>query len=142
MTADADGQENPEQAKAKFFISYSRKDIVFVDCLEASLKGRGFEPLIDRTEIYAFEEWWKRIEELITRADTVVFVLSPDSVASNVAQREVSFAASLNKRFAPVVCHQVDDKSVPDALAKLNFIFLDNEGAFELNFDRLVDALL
>jgi len=57
MTSDADGQENPEQAKAKVFISYSRKDIVFVACLEASLKGRGFEPLIDRTEIYAFEEW-------------------------------------------------------------------------------------
>jgi hypothetical protein len=60
-------------------------------------------PLIDRTEIYAFEEWWKRIEALIARADTVVFVLSPDAVASDVALREVSFAASLNKRFAPIV---------------------------------------
>ncbi len=59
--------------------------MVFADRLEAALKARGFEPLIDRTEIYAFEEWWKRIEALIARADTVVFVLSPDAVASEVA---------------------------------------------------------
>ena len=85
-----------DQSKAKVFISYSRKDISFADRLEAALKSRGFEPLIDRTEIYAFEEWWKRIEALIARADTVVFVLSPDAVASDVALKEVSFAASLN----------------------------------------------
>ena len=47
-----------------------------------TLKARGFEPLIDREEIYAFEDWWKRIEALIGRADTVVFVLSPDAVKS------------------------------------------------------------
>jgi hypothetical protein len=58
------------RSKAKVFISYSRKDMAFADRLEAVLKGRGFEPLIDRTEIYAFEEWWKRIEALITRADS------------------------------------------------------------------------
>jgi hypothetical protein len=123
MTSDAAEQENPEQAKAKVFISYSRKDMVFVDRLEASLKGRGFEPLIDRTEIYAFEEWWKRIEGLIERADTVVFVLSPDSVASEVALKEVAFAQSLNKRFAPIVCRRVADEAVPEALARLNLYF-------------------
>jgi hypothetical protein len=42
------------------FISYSRKDTGFADRLEAALKARGFEPVIDRTEIYAFEEWWMR----------------------------------------------------------------------------------
>ena len=117
--------------KAKVFISYSRKDMAFADRLEAALKARGFEPLIDRTEIYAFEEWWKRIEALIARADTVVFVLSPDSVASEVALKEVAFAASLNKRFAPIVCRRVADKAVPEALARLNFVFFDDHAQFE-----------
>ena len=44
--------------------------------------------LIDREEIYAFEDWWKRIEALIGRADTVVFVLSPDAAKSDVALKE------------------------------------------------------
>ena len=104
MTRDTAGRESASPSKARVFISYSRKDMAFADRLEAALKARGFEPLIDRTEIYAFEEWWKRIEALIARADTVVFVLSPDSVASEVALKEVAFAASLNKRFAPIVC--------------------------------------
>ena len=66
---------------AKILISYSRNGMAFVDRLEPALIERGFEPMIDRAEIYAFEDWWTRIENLIGRADTVVFVLSPDSIA-------------------------------------------------------------
>jgi TIR domain-containing protein len=33
----------------KIFISYSRKDVAFVDQLDAALKARGFERLIDRS---------------------------------------------------------------------------------------------
>jgi hypothetical protein len=102
MASNIAKQKVEAQSIAKVFISYSRKDMTFADRLEAELRARGFEPLIDREEIYAFEEWWKRIELLIARADTVVFVLSPDSVGSEIALKEFSFAASLNKRFAPV----------------------------------------
>jgi hypothetical protein len=83
------------ERKARIFISFSRKDMVFADRLEAALKARDFEPLIDRTEIYAFEDWWKRIESLIGKADTVIFVLSPDAVASETCAKEVAHAASL-----------------------------------------------
>src|SRR6516225_6465335 len=131
-----------DQSKAKVFISYSRKDMAFADRLDAALKARGFEPLIDRTDIYAFEEWWKRVEALIVRSDTVVFVLSPDAVRlGTVALKEVEFAASLNKRFAPIVFRPVEDKSVPDALAKLNFIFFDDAARFEQSADQLAEAL-
>ena len=132
---------NETGPKARVFISYSRKDMAFADRLEAALKARGFEPLIDRTEIYAFEDWWKRIEALIGRADTVVFVLSPDAVASDVALKEVAHAASLNKRFAPIVCRRVEDGMVPEALRRLNFIFFDDPGRFEASADVLAEAL-
>src|SRR5271165_3678614 len=100
-----DGEGQP---KAKIFISYSRKDMSFADRLEAGLKVRGFSTLIDRTEIYALEDWWKRIEALIVQADTIVFLLSPDWVTSSTCQKEINFAASLNKRLAPVVFRRVD----------------------------------
>ena len=140
MVADA-AHAPDDQPKAKIFISYSRKDMAFADRLEAALKARGFEPLIDRTEIYAFEDWWKRIEVLIGSADTVVFVLSPDAVASEVALREFAHAASLNKRFAPIVCKRIDDGAVPDALRRLNFIFFDDPARFEASTDQLAEAL-
>jgi tetratricopeptide (TPR) repeat protein len=142
MTSDPAERESGRQPKAKVFISYSRKDIAFADRLDAALKQRGFEPLIDRTDIYAFEEWWKRIEELIGRADTVVFVLSPDAVRpGSVARKEVAFAASLNKRFAPVVFRPVEDNALPEELAKLNFIFFDDPTRFEQSADQLAEAL-
>ncbi len=130
-----------DEPKTRIFISYSRKDMAFADRLEVALKARGFEPLIDREEIYAFEDWWKRIEALIGRADTVVFVLSPDAVASAVALKEVAYAASLNKRFAPIVCRRVEDNAVPEPLRRLNFIFFDDATRFEASAGALADAL-
>jgi hypothetical protein len=92
-----------QDVKAKLFISYSRKDLSFTDKLEAALRARGFDVLVDRSEIYAFEDWWKRVEALIAEADTLIFVLSPDALSSAVCKREVDFASSLNKRLAPVM---------------------------------------
>ena len=127
--------------KLKAFISYSRKDMAFADRLEPALKDRGIEPLIDRTEIHAFEDWWKRIQALIGQADTVILLLSPDAVASDVCKKEVAYAASLNKRFAPIVLRRVEAKSVPEDLARLNFIFFDDEQRFEESLARLTEAL-
>ena len=137
----ADTADQTADAKTRVFVSYSRKDMAFADRLEAALKTRGFDVLIDRQEIYAFEDWWKRIEALIGRADTVVFVLSPDVVKSDVALKEVAYAASLNKRFAPIVCRRVADPAVPEPLRRLNFIFFDEPTQFETSADRLAEAL-
>jgi formylglycine-generating enzyme required for sulfatase activity len=140
MVADTADAAEPG-GEARVFISYSRKDMGFVDRLEAALKARGLEPLIDRAEIYAFEDWWKRIQALIGAADTIVFVISPDAVKSDVALAEVAFSAALNKRFAPIVCQRVEDRAVPEALRQLNFIFFDNPARFEADADALHQAL-
>jgi hypothetical protein len=129
------------EPKAKVFISYSRKDMGFADNVEAALKARGFEVLIDRTEIYAFEDWWRRIQALIAKADTVIFVLSPDAVSSDICRREVAYAASLNKRFAPIVCRPVDVAKVPSELSRLNFISFEDRERFDDNASKLADAL-
>ena len=134
------GEPNVE-TKTRVFISYSRKDMAFADKLEAALRARGFEVLIDRQEIYAFENWWTRIEALIGGADTVVFVISPEAVKSDVAPKEVAYAASLNKRFAPIVYRQVENSAVPEALRRLNFIFFDDPSQFEASADKLAEAL-
>jgi formylglycine-generating enzyme required for sulfatase activity len=137
---DPVGERNVE-TKTRVFISYSRKDMAFADKLEAALRARGFEVLIDREEIYAFEDWWTRIEALIGGADTVVFVISPEAVKSDVAVKEVAYAASLNKRFAPTVCRRVENSAVPEALRRLNFIFFDDSSQFEASADKLAEAL-
>src|SRR5262249_60043354 len=115
--------------------------MAFADKLEAALRARGFEVLIDRQEIYEFEDWWTRIEALIGGADTVVFVISPEAVRSDVAVKEVAYAASLNKRFAPIVCRRVENSAVPEALWRLNFIFFDYSSQFEASAHKLAAEL-
>lgn len=138
----ADGEKpHGVEPKARVFISYSRKDMHFVDRLEAALKAHGFETLIDRTEIFAFEDWWKRIQALIGKADTIVFVLSPDAVASEVTLKEITHGAALNKRFAPIVCRRVEAGAVPEAVRRLNFIFFDDPARFNERADQLAQAL-
>jgi tetratricopeptide (TPR) repeat protein len=63
------------------------------------------------------------------------------AVASEVCAKEVAFAASLNKRFAPLVHQRVGDMQVPKALSRLNFIFFDDEARFGESLERLIDAL-
>ena len=55
--------------------------------------------------------------------------------------QEVSFAASLNKRFAPIVARPVDLADVPELLKQFQFIFFDDETKFEETADKLVEAL-
>ncbi len=75
---------------------------MFVDRLDEELKAHGLSPLIDRSEIYAFEDWWHRIQILIVKSDTIVFVINPDSILSDVCDKEVAVAKSLGKKIAPI----------------------------------------
>ena len=53
----ADTIQSPAVApKVRIFFSYSHKDMAFVDRLGAALKVHGFEPIIDRSQILAFED--------------------------------------------------------------------------------------
>ncbi len=125
----------------KAFISYSRRDLAFVDRLEPALNARGVEPLIDRRDIEKFEDWWSRIEQLIGQADAIVFVLSPHWLASNICLREVEYAAQLNKRLAPVVIGELGDAGTPADLARLNYVFLRDADDFDEGLGDLVAAL-
>ena len=127
--------------KTKIFISYSRKDRAFADRLDTALSSRGFDVLIDRQTIYAFEDWWRRVQDLIGQSDTVIFILSPDAVKSEVALKEITYAASLNKRFAPIICRDVDASAVPEPLRRLNFIYFDSADHFDESTDQLAEAL-
>jgi WD40 repeat protein len=130
-----------KESRIKVFLSYSRVDVGFADRLEPELKSKGIEILIDRSQIYAFEDWWKRIENLITSADAVIVVLSPESIQSEVVKKEIAFAASLNKRLAPIVARDFGEITLPDAVRHLNFIFFNRAAAFGENAAQLAEAL-
>jgi WD40 repeat protein len=125
---------------ADVFISYSRKDKDFVRRLDEALKSRGREAWVDWEGIRPTEEFMQAIYGAIEGADTFVFVLTPDSVASVVCGREIAHAAAHNKRMVPIVARDVNDKAVPEPLAQLNWIFCRDRDDFEKATDTLITA--
>ncbi len=147
MTLNQSTVERSDDNPRAVFISYSRTDEAFVERLEATLQQRGISVFRDRKDIEKAEDWWARIEQLVIESDSIVFVLSPASVSSPVALREVEFAARLNKRFLPVVAVGIDGCEAPAALSRLNYIYFiadsraGSTGDFVAACDLLVRAL-
>ena len=115
------------RGKLRVFISYSREDLNFADQLDAALSTYGFECLVDRHGISGGEDWKRRLGDLISEADTVVFVLSPSSAPSEICDWEVEEAARLNKRILPVNWRPLEGVSPPPRLRELNYIFFYEE---------------
>ena len=78
--------------------------------------------MIDLSDIEKFEDWWARIEQLIVAADAVVFVISLDSIRSEVCEKELEFAASLHKRLAPILAYAIDQALIPEKLRQINYL--------------------
>ena len=103
------------------FISYSRKDKEFVRRLHEALSQRDREAWVDWEDIQPTEEWMQAIYGAIEGADTFIFALTPDSLASITCGREIAHATAHNKRMVPIVVRDVKTDAVPEALAKLNW---------------------
>ena len=123
----ANRPSSSDRGKLRVFISYSRDDLKFADQLDVALVAYGFECLIDREGISGGEDWKRRLGNLISEADTIVFVLSPSSARSEICDWEVEEAARLNKRILPVNCRPLEGSSPPPRLRDLNYIFFDEE---------------
>jgi TPR repeat protein len=140
--------DSPDKGKLRVFISYSRHDnLYFADQLYAALNACGFECFIDRHGISGGEEWKPRLGNLITGADTVVFVLSPASAGSKICDWEVEEADRLGKRILPVISQPLEGASPPPRLRERNYIFFydDREAAPDSGFGtglaKLIAAL-
>lgn len=127
--------------RSDIFISYSRKDSEFVRRLEKALESRGREAWVDWEGIRPTEEFMQAIYRAIEGTDTFVFVISPDSVGSEICGRELAHAVTHNKRMIPIVVRDVEAKAVPEPLAKLNWVFARETDSFDAATDTLISAL-
>jgi WD40 repeat protein len=127
------------------FISYSRKDKEFVTTLYAAFERSKKNIWVDWNDIPLTSDWWLEIEKGIEAADTFLFVISPDSVASNVCAREIHHAVKNNKRLFPIVRRDVtqfEEGNVAHAtLQRHNWLLFREEDAFNDAFERLTKAI-
>ena len=89
------------QRSQEVFISYSRKDKQFVRRLDEELKRRNRQAWVDWEGIPPGDKWEKTIYGAIESTHTFIFVLTPDSIASEICGKEIAHAAANNKGANP-----------------------------------------
>lgn len=137
----SDGHERSAE-RPKVFISYSRYDgSALADELVAGLALAGFEPYLDKHDIEKAVDWEERLGNLILRADSFVFVITPASVASPRCNWEIDRATQLAKRIIPVRWISVSEAEVPERLRRLNYTIFGADQSFARPLTELVSAL-
>lgn len=122
------------------FISYSRTDRDFVRTLHNHLQRAKRDVWIDWEDIPPAAEWLRELEQAIEASDTFVFVLTPNSLLSKTCIHEVEYASKCNKRIIPVIARDVT-ASVPEAVAKLNWLFFRPADDFATSFAALLKTI-
>jgi len=132
--------ENVERAIV--FISYAREDKDFVLRLNEALQLKGVDVRGD-WQLVRGESYQEQLRDLQLNADTVIFILSPDSVRSVPCRAELDRAADQKKRILPVVCRDVGqlENELPPALSLPQWTFLRHEDDFITGVQGLVQAI-
>src|SRR5687768_17743046 len=93
------------------FISYSRSDLDFAQNIVDALAAQNLEMWIDWKSIPKGEDWEQEIYRGIEEADTFLFLISPDSIKSEICNKEIAHAVKNNKRVIPIVVRDADVKN-------------------------------
>jgi WD40 repeat protein len=109
------------------FVSYSRKDIEFAQRIVDSLAAQELDTWIDWKSIPKTVDWEQEIYRGIEEADAFLFMVSPDSVQSEMCNKEIAHAVKNEKRIIPIVIRDADEKNIPTVVKKLNWIFCREE---------------
>ena len=119
------------------FISYSRKDLAFVERLAKDLRAAGLDVWYDLSGLEIGTHWGKDIQYAILQSQYFLVVLSPNSNESEWVEREFLYAGNHKLKIVPLVYKTCD---LP--MWSLNMHFIDMRGKkYALHLDELLKVL-
>nr|MBX2844328.1 TIR domain-containing protein [Flammeovirgaceae bacterium] len=125
---------------SEVFISYSQKDADFARKLNLKLQSFRKTTWFDQESIASASNFEEEIKNGIAISDNFLFVISPDSLASEFCVEEVTYAAENNKRFITVLLDDVNPDDLPEALKEVQWIDFKNQ-KFDIAFSSLMHTL-
>lgn len=130
------------------FVSYSRRDAEFTRRLCDAFIERGINPWVDWEDIAKGADWQAEIQEGIEGSDSFLFVISPDSLASEICNQELAHAIRQNKRVIPLLHREIDEADIPEiahnhwqVIRHINWVFFRSSDDFPGAFNTLLDTL-
>jgi len=122
------------------FVSYSRTNTDFVHRLHEAFAEREHETWVDWEGIPPSDKWMESIHAAIDEAAAFLFVISPDSIASEVCGQELDYAIQHHKRLIPVLYREPEAPVRPE-LAEINYIFARETDPFEDAVETIIGAV-
>ena len=123
------------------FLSYSRRDIDFARKMIAALEDRELTAWADWEGIIPTAAWLAEIQRAIEGADHFLFLISPDSVASEICALELAHAVEHHKRLVPVRLRPVPPDALPAPLREIQWVDLAEDEPFNAAIVRIADAI-
>ena len=118
------------------FMSYSRRELGFVDDLVAKLEGEGYNVWLDYRVLIPGTPWKGQIEKGLKESDTVLLVVSQASLASKYVALEWQHFLETNKRVILLIFEAVD---LPKELEKYEWV--DFRGSYKAGLKELFSQL-
>lgn len=122
--------------KAQIFFSYARENSKFVLKLAKDLRMTGANIWLDQLDIEVGDRWDQSIHEALKNCETLLVILTPESVNSQNVMDEVSYALEEGKQVMPILHSKCD---VPFRVRRLQRV--DFTGDYKAGFTQLVHAL-
>jgi pSer/pThr/pTyr-binding forkhead associated (FHA) protein len=112
------GAEDALKTIPAVFISYSHKDMTFVQGLARDLRRDPISAWFDE-RLRAGKDWRAQLENAVQTFDAFVLVLSPDSVTSPYVRWEIDWAKRADKPIIPLMYRTCEP---PDDLKDIQYI--------------------
>jgi hypothetical protein len=123
--------------KPNVFMSYSRREVGFVDQLTSRLEAEGFRVWLDYRSLIPGSPWKEQIEKGLDESEVILLVVSKESIASKYVELEWRrVIQEEDKRIILVIFEAVD---LPEVLEKYEWV--DFRGNFEAGIEELVGQL-
>lgn len=114
--------KNANNLMTQVFLCSAQADRAIATQVGYSLMRQGFTLWANQTDVQSGEELEEAVNRGIEGADTMVYLLSHESLASRQCQREVDYAIALHKRVIPLRL-QATEKSSRSARRGMDDIF-------------------
>ena len=121
---------------SKIFMSYSRRELGFVDDLVSKLEGENYDVWLDYRALIPGSPWNVQIDKGLNEADTVLLVVSKAALSSEYVALEWRHFLEAKQRVILLIFEAVD---LPKELEQ--FEWVDFRGSYKAGLNELLSQL-
>jgi len=112
----------PRSTEPLVYLAYAAADRAWAEHFSAALRDAGVNVWFDAAEIRPGDEWKEATKQALRNSETLVFVLTPNSVDNPWSLFELGAAVAGNKRIIPIVAEPFDPSATPPLIGRYRFL--------------------